>query len=189
MLLFVHFEKLNFSDFRGPLNLLGPSKNTQLLNSWTLSMHQKTRPWIYLFRNIVLYLKSNICPQRRGLNSDNCIFLWISKKCCLCTSKLAAEEASRPLLAQWFTFIAQLQTQILSSPFTHMLCLKIPMAENSKKIYTFYREFLSIRHNEYTFREVPCVLSWQNMSMVVNIEDRWIFMWRLVNCSHIFLLQ
>ena len=39
MLLFVRFEKLIFSDFWGPLNLLGPSKKTQLLDSWSLSMH------------------------------------------------------------------------------------------------------------------------------------------------------
>ena len=55
-LLFVRFEKLFFSDFWGPLNLLGPSKKTQLLDSWPLSMHQKTRPWISHFKNIVLYL-------------------------------------------------------------------------------------------------------------------------------------
>ena len=55
-LLFVSFEKLTFSDFWCPLNLLGPSKKSQLLDSWSLSMHQKTRPWINLFKNIVLYL-------------------------------------------------------------------------------------------------------------------------------------
>ena len=32
-LLFERFEKLNFSDFWGPQNLLGPSKKTQLLDS------------------------------------------------------------------------------------------------------------------------------------------------------------
>ena len=33
ILLFVHFKKLNFSGFRGPQNLLGSSKKTQLLGS------------------------------------------------------------------------------------------------------------------------------------------------------------
>ena len=37
-LLFVCFGKLNFSDFWGPQNLLGPSKKTQLLDSWSLGM-------------------------------------------------------------------------------------------------------------------------------------------------------
>ena len=55
-LLFVHFEKLNFSNFWGPLNLLGSSKKSQLLDSWPLSMLLKTRPWMNLFKNIVLYL-------------------------------------------------------------------------------------------------------------------------------------
>ena len=55
-LLFVHFEKLNFSNFWGPLNLLGSSKKSQLLDSWPLSMPLKTRPWMNLFKNIVLYL-------------------------------------------------------------------------------------------------------------------------------------
>ena len=55
-LLFVHFEKLNFFNFWGPLNLLGPSKKSQLLDSWPLSMPLKTRPWMNLFKNIVLYL-------------------------------------------------------------------------------------------------------------------------------------
>ena len=55
-LLFVCFEKLNFSDFWGPLNLLGNSKKSQLLDSWPLSMPLKTRPWMNLFKNIVLYL-------------------------------------------------------------------------------------------------------------------------------------
>ena len=33
------------SCFWGPQNLLGPSKKTQLLDSWPLGMPQKTRPW------------------------------------------------------------------------------------------------------------------------------------------------
>ena len=57
-LLFVRFEKLIFSDFWGPLNLLGPSKKTQLLNSWPLSMLKKSRPWVRL-----VWKK---CPVSRG---------------------------------------------------------------------------------------------------------------------------
>ena len=58
-LVFVRFEKLNFSDFWGPLNLLGPSKKSQLLDSWPLSMPLKTRPWMNLFKFFVLYLLHN----------------------------------------------------------------------------------------------------------------------------------
>ena len=50
-LLFVRFEKLFFSEFWGPLNLLGSSKKIHLLDSWPLSMH-----WINLSKNIALYL-------------------------------------------------------------------------------------------------------------------------------------
>ena len=46
--LFVRFEKFNLSDFWGPLNFLRPSKKTQLLDSWPLSMPQKSRPWVRL---------------------------------------------------------------------------------------------------------------------------------------------
>ena len=68
-LLFERFEELNFSDFWGPVNLLGPSKKTQLLDSWPLSMSLKTRPWANLFKNIVLYLGNYIT---RGLcNEEN----------------------------------------------------------------------------------------------------------------------
>ena len=68
-LLFVCFEKLNFSDFWGPLNLQGPSKKTRLLDSWPLGMHQKTKPWINLFKNIVLclfykVLNTNVFPLK-----------------------------------------------------------------------------------------------------------------------------
>ena len=52
--LFVRFEKLSFSDFWGPLNLLGPSKKSQLLDSWPLSLPLKTR--LNLFKIFVLYL-------------------------------------------------------------------------------------------------------------------------------------
>ena len=38
------------------VRLLRPLKKTQLLDSWPLSMPLKTRPWINLFKNIVLYL-------------------------------------------------------------------------------------------------------------------------------------
>ena len=55
-LLFEYLEKLNFSNFWGPLNLLEPLKKTQLSDSWPLSMPWKTRPWGDLFENIVLYL-------------------------------------------------------------------------------------------------------------------------------------
>ena len=55
-LVFVRFEKLNFSDFWGPLNLRGPSKKSQLLDSWPLSLPLKTRPWMNLFKIFVLYL-------------------------------------------------------------------------------------------------------------------------------------
>ena len=48
--------KLTFSDFWGPLNLLGPLKKSQLLDSWPLSMPLKTRPWMNLFKFFVLYL-------------------------------------------------------------------------------------------------------------------------------------
>ena len=47
-LLFERFEKLNFSDFRGLQNLLGPLKKTQLLDSWPLSIPLKNRPWVGL---------------------------------------------------------------------------------------------------------------------------------------------
>ena len=40
-LFFVHFGKSNFSDFWCPQNLLGPSKKTQLLDSWPLRMPNK----------------------------------------------------------------------------------------------------------------------------------------------------
>ena len=56
-LLFVLFEKLNFSALWGPLNLLWPLKKAQLLVSWPFSMPLKTRSWMNLFKNIVLYLQ------------------------------------------------------------------------------------------------------------------------------------
>ena len=55
-LIFVSFENSNFPIFWGPLNLLGPSKKSNLLDSWPLNMPLKTRPWINLFKNIVPYL-------------------------------------------------------------------------------------------------------------------------------------
>ena len=67
-LLFVRFEKLNVSDFWGPLNLLGPSKKSQLLDSWPLSMPLKTRPWMNLFKFFVLY--HNVGP----------LYYWLTKR-------------------------------------------------------------------------------------------------------------
>ena len=55
----VRFEKINFSDFWGPQNLLGPSKKTQLLDSWPLRMPLKSRPWGNHFKIFVLYLLHN----------------------------------------------------------------------------------------------------------------------------------
>ena len=55
-LVYVCFEKLIFSDYWGPQNLLGLSKKTQLLDSWPLSMPLKSRPWGNRFKIFVLYL-------------------------------------------------------------------------------------------------------------------------------------
>ena len=41
----MEFWSFFLSCFWGPQNLLGPSKKTQLLDSWPLGMPQKTRPW------------------------------------------------------------------------------------------------------------------------------------------------
>ena len=113
--------------------LFVPATLQPIVSYWRLSNFKISKGQFYFI--LIQFNTILVSSPTYAHNSDNCIFLWISKKCCLCTSKLAAEEASRPLLAQWFTFIAQLQTQILSSPFTHMLCLKSPMAENSQKIH------------------------------------------------------
>ena len=110
-----------------------PAPLQPIVSYWRLSNFKVWKGQFYFI--LIQFNTILVSSPTYAHNSDNCIFLWISKKCCLCTSKLAAEEASRPLLAQWFTFIAQLQTQILSSPFTHMLCLKSPMAENLEKIH------------------------------------------------------
>ena len=69
-LLFVRFEKLNFSDFWGPLNLLGPSKKSQLLDSWPLSMPLKTRTWMNLFKIFVLYLMLSMYLLRQSSLKD-----------------------------------------------------------------------------------------------------------------------
>jgi hypothetical protein len=52
----------------GPLNLLGPSKKSQLLDSWPLSMPLKTRPWMNLFKIFVLYLRYLLEPTLGGVN-------------------------------------------------------------------------------------------------------------------------
>ena len=65
-LVFVRFEKLNFFGFRGPQNLMGPLKKTQLLNSWPLSMPWKTRPWGPLLINIVLYHSREFFLRKYG---------------------------------------------------------------------------------------------------------------------------
>ena len=72
-LVFVHFKKQIFSDFWGPLNLLGPSKKSQLLDSWPFSMPLKTRPWMNLFKFFVLYLvcryvRAYSCIDVRGVD-------------------------------------------------------------------------------------------------------------------------
>ena len=55
-LLFVHFEKWNFSDFWHPQNVLGPSKKNSTFGFLTFENALKTRSWADRFKNIVLYL-------------------------------------------------------------------------------------------------------------------------------------
>ena len=50
------FWKIKFFWLLRPSKSSGPSKKTRLLDSWPLSMPKKTRPWVDLFKNIVLYL-------------------------------------------------------------------------------------------------------------------------------------
>ena len=46
----VRFEKLNFSDFRGPLNLLGPSKRPNFWIHDLLVCHKKLGLWLTFFK-------------------------------------------------------------------------------------------------------------------------------------------
>ena len=69
------FAFWDFFDFGDPLKLMRPTKKGEILNIWPLCTTLKTRHWVDLFKNIVLY------PMWPHLLHCISLFLWRQKDC------------------------------------------------------------------------------------------------------------
>ena len=166
---FLRFEKLNFPDFWDPLKLLRPSKKSEILNSWHLSKTLKTRHWMNLFKNIVMYLVSTgtLLPkwwQRwlRSIDKQVCIFLLLLV---LSPLKTLPKFTNLRFLARKLENSigpAQLLSPILFQPFEIAFCLPCTLRKIPYCISCNFSAFHldKLRENKFTYLLQKSCMAW-----------------------------